>query len=398
MGKSVFVTFVGGWGESGPERALALAQGAIALDNLAKAVGCGGFDRHVMVTDEPELLDIKLSGVEVERSPTPFHFGRCLQDVLRRHDAERACCLGGGSMPLAPESLFGEVAQRLSESSDTVIANNLYSGDMTAFTPAAALECIALPEIDNPLPRLLRDQGGLTAVALDKSIETLMDVDTPTDLAVLSLYPRSPESIKQAVTATELQRGQLRRAIACFTDKDARVTVGGRVGSFVWSRLETDTACRCRVISEGRGMRAEGPCGAGRSVLGYLLDSSGVSGFFDRLAEMGDAAFIDTRVIFNHFGKAFPASDRFHSDMLEWKSVADPWLREFTQGAREATIPVVLGGHSLVSGGMLALIDAAWGGLVRRDDKALWQGISAQPGSLTERACQRCTPPPSPPW
>ena len=368
MGNSVFVTFVGGWGESAPERALALAQTAIAVENLRRAVGCGGFDKHVLVTNEPGLLDIKLSNVEVERSPEPFHFGRCLREVLRRHGADRACCLGGGSMPFASESLFGEVAKRLVEGSDIVISNNLYSGDMTAFTPVEALDRIPLPEIDNPLPRLLRDHADLAAVGLDKSIETLMDVDTPTDLAVLSLYPRLPESLRRALVVTELQRSQLKRAIACFTNKDARVTVAGRVGSFVWSRLETDTACRCRVVSEGRGMRADGWVGGegegegGKSMLGYLLDSSGVSGFFDKLSEMGDAAFLDTRVIFNHMGKTLSASDRFYSDMLEPEHIADSWLREFTLGAREAAIPVVLGGHSLVSGGMLALIDAAWEG------------------------------------
>ena len=58
MGNSVFVTFVGGWGESSPERALASAQRAIAVENLRRAVGCGGFDKHVLVTNEPELLDI----------------------------------------------------------------------------------------------------------------------------------------------------------------------------------------------------------------------------------------------------------------------------------------------------------------------------------------------------
>ena len=244
-----------------------------------------------------------------------------------------------------------------------MISNNLYSGDITAFTPVEALDRIPLPEIDNPLPRLLRDHAGLAAVALDKSIETLMDVDTPTDLAVLSLYPRLPESLRRALVTTELQRSQLKKAIACFTNKDARVTVAGRVGSFVWARLETDTACRCRVVSEGRGMRADGWGGGGKSVLGYLLDSSGVSGFFDKLSEMGDAAFLDTRVIFNHAGKNLSAPDRFYSDMLEPERIADPWLREFTHGAREAAIPVVLGGHSLVSGGMLALIDAAWEGV-----------------------------------
>ena len=134
-------------------------------------MGCGGFDRHVLVTNEPGLLDIKLPSVDIERSPEQFHFGRCLRDVLRRHGAVRACCLGGGSMPLASESLFGEVAKRLGEGSDIVISNNLYSGDMTAFSPVEALDRIPLPEIDNPLPRLLRDHAGLDALVQDPGQE-----------------------------------------------------------------------------------------------------------------------------------------------------------------------------------------------------------------------------------
>ena len=263
-------------------------------------------------------------------------------------------------MVLASGEVFRGVGERLMEGKNTVITNNLYSGDMTAFTPVDALNRICLPAIDNPLPRLLRDQAGLEVVVLEKSIESMLDVDTPTDLAVLSLYPHLPENLRPVMVASELQREQLRRAMACFTDKEARVTVTGRVNSYVWSKLETETACRCRVVSEGRGMRAEGSGEGGSSVMGYMLESSGVKGFFDKLAEMGDAAFLDSRVLFAHLGKRFSTADRFYSDMLEPDEISDPWLREFTLGARDAAIPVVLGGHSLVSGGMLALIDAAW--------------------------------------
>ena len=360
MENSVFVTFVGGWRESAPERILASAQCAVALHNAKQVVACGIFDRHVIVTDEPVLLHITCDSLTIEESPEPFHFGRCLKDVLHRYDAARVCCLGGGSMVLASGSMFRGVGERLMEGKNTAITNNLYSGDMTAFTPVDALDRICLPAIDNPLPRLLRDQAGLEVVALEKSIESMLDVDTPTDLAVLSLYPHLPENLRPVMVVTELQKNKLKAAMACFTDKEARVTLAGRVNSYVWSKLETETACRCRVVSEGRGMRAEGLSEGGSSVMGYMLESSGVKGFFDKLAEMGDAAFLDSRVLFGHLGKRFSTADRFYSDMLEPDEISDPWLREFTLGARDAAIPVVLGGHSLVSGGMLALIDAAW--------------------------------------
>ena len=38
----------------------------------------------------------------------------------------------------------------------------------------------------------------------------------------------------------------------------------------------------------------------------------------------------------------------------------DPFLRELTKGAATATIPVVLGGHSLMSGALMLLNETAW--------------------------------------
>ena len=273
---------------------------------------------------------------------------------------DSVCCLGGGALPFASPDLFSRIATILSESPETVVSNNLYSADITAFTPADALTRITLPAIDNPLPRLLRDVAGLNHVQLERGLDTLFDVDTPADLVVLSLYPHLPEALQPVFTQTGPHVDVLERAMACFTDKEARVTVAGRVGSFVWSRLETETACRCRVISEGRGMRASGDSGAGQSALGHLLDAYGFAGFFDMLADLGDAAFLDTRVLFNHAGKSFSTADRFHSDLLQPDAISDPWLREFTQAAMGSRVPVVLGGHSLVTGGLVALIDAAW--------------------------------------
>ena len=37
--------------------------------------------------------------------------------------------------------------------------------------------------------------------------------------------------------------------------------------------------------------------------------------------------------------------------------IDNPFVRQFTQAALAAPIPIILGGHSLVSGGLLALIE-----------------------------------------
>ena len=71
-----------------------------------------------------------------------------------------------------------------------------------------------------------------------------------------------------------------------------------------------------------------------------------------------DAAVIDTRPLFAFFGLDPGEHDRFYSDLGEWEQVQDPWIRDFTKRAREASIPVLLGGHTLVFGGLWVIADA----------------------------------------
>ena len=108
---------------------------------------------------------------------------------------------------------------------------------------------------------------------------------------------------------------------------------------------------------EADGRAAEGKV---RSLLAFYLEQAGPQRFFGALAELGDAALIDTRVLLAHFGIDAQRSDRFLSDLGCWQEIGEPFLREFTQAAVEARIPVLLGGHSLVSGGLMALNEFAW--------------------------------------
>jgi hypothetical protein len=79
------------------------------------------------------------------------------------------------------------------------------------------------------------------------------------------------------------------------------------------------------------------------------------------LAKLGDAAIVDTRVLLAHrFGADEagwpPPEDRFASDLLLPDRIADPWLRALTVSARDAGIPVLLGGHTLVGPGIRLLL------------------------------------------
>lgn len=109
-------------------------------------------------------------------------------------------------------------------------------------------------------------------------------------------------------------------------------------------------------------MEADGRAESGgvRSLLGFYIEEGGCERFFGLLAELGDAAIIDTRVLLAHKRIAASRTDRFLSDARQPDGIGDPFLREFTRAATEARIPVLLGGHALVSGGLMALSEFAW--------------------------------------
>jgi len=93
------------------------------------------------------------------------------------------------------------------------------------------------------------------------------------------------------------------------------------------------------------------------SILGRLIDRDGPSNFGAIMAELGDAAIVDSRVLLaDRLGadeRSWPsAEDRYASDLLLPERVIDPWLRELTASAAAAAIPIALGGHTLVGPGL----------------------------------------------
>jgi hypothetical protein len=82
--------------------------------------------------------------------------------------------------------------------------------------------------------------------------------------------------------------------------------------------------------------------------------------FFEALGAMAQAIFLDNRVLFAHRRLWPSAADRFYSDLREPARIGDPFVRALTEAAMAAPVPVIMGGHSLVSGGIYVLIEAAW--------------------------------------
>lgn len=355
MTKVHAILFLGGTGGSPVAEMVAGCHRAIAQDTIERAQLADIFDGVILVTERGE----RTPSVVVEPSGRPFHFGKRLKEIIEKYNIEMPFYIGGGSVPLLSFDGLRALGEQLSSAKDTVITNNPFSADLVAFTPGKAIGAIELPATDNPLAQLLVRQANLCEVSLPHTACYQFDVDTPTDLFILKLHPGIGRHTKAYLEELDLDTSRIERAVRLFTDRDAQVLVAGRVGSYVWSQLERETSCRVRMLAEERSLHADERerHDEVRTILGFYLEQVGAGRFFETLAQLGDAAFIDTRVLFTHFGLKLTLADRFYSDLGQFEKIDNPFVREFTQKALEAPIPVILGGHSLVSGGLLALIE-----------------------------------------
>ena len=349
-------------GGSPIEELLGRALAEAALDLLEEALATDAFAGAVLVSDGDALADRLPSGVALDRDEGPFHFGRRLAALVQERGIRRPVYVGAGGVPLLAGSDLAAMARHLAEAEGIVIANNYFSADLVAFSPGDVLQRIDLPAGDNLLPRLLHDQAGLESRPLPRSGATQFNIDSPADLAILKLAGGAGPRLTRFLEAFEAELEPYRRLLSCLVDPKAELLLAGRVGSQVWPYLERETACRLRVYSEERGMQAAGRdvAGEARSLLAYHLREVGCRRFFAQLGELADAACLDTRPMLAHLAVGASRADRFWSDLGCPERVREPFLREFTEEARRAPLPVVLGGHSLVAGGLMLLSEAAW--------------------------------------
>ncbi len=344
------------------EDLVAQAQCAAALDTLEKLRQIPEINAVVVATPSQKFATrVAALGVRVETDPPDenFHWGKSLAELVEKFRAARPLYIGGGSGVLMSTDDWRAIAQRVLRDQNIVITNNYYSADFAAWSPGDALEQIDPPAVDNDLAFRLGERAGLRVRTLPKNAATQLDIDTPTDLLTISFHPAVGNHLRAFLDTAQLDTTRAEKVRERIHDRTANILIAGRVSAAMAMFLERSTPCQWRIFSEERGMRASGRIQRGevRSLLGYYLDQVGAPEFFAALAHLADAAILDSRVLFAHHQLQPTASDRFHSDLAEPEFIADPWVREFTAAARAAAIPVLLGGHSLVSGGMFALAE-----------------------------------------
>ena len=339
----------------------ALVEGARAASSidLAGLLHEAGIEKIVLVTEDVSLAEgMRKCGtsVVIERGPSPFHFGHVLKEIIRKHEIDSLLYFGSGSGGLLDIERVHALACFAEREDAGALFNNFYSCDYAAVARAQDLLSLDLPAIDNSLGFALAD-AGMSCFALPRELETQYDIDTPTDVLLLAATGMGGEKMRWFTRSLTNQQQGISRILPLLRKRDAQIAIIGRVNPITWTHFEQEVACRTSVLSEGRGMK--GYPSSKATLIGNLLEK-GTGYFFERLREACDGAIIDSRPLLAQGGKLPPARDRFASDLLDHDSIVDPLWREFTLAASQTRIPIILGGHSLVSGGLYLLARMGW--------------------------------------
>lgn len=335
---------------------------AITLDTVEK-YAASGVQEVVLATNVPQLgTAAERLGARVwdTRQERPFHFGRTLQRLVQGVGADAVLYCSGAALPLISQAEIRWVLESLDRPQPCVVVNNLQSIDLAAWNPAEYIQRIVPPENDNFLGWLLRE-AGMERVLIPNSASIHFDLDTPTDYLILALSGQGGPRCKAALRAVDWSDQRLRQAADVLASDLPEVAVIGRVGTPIIDHINRYLRVRLRIFSEERGMKALRREEEGRvaSLVADMIDDLGPTRFFRHLESVCSAVFFDTRAVFANRGRRVSEWDRFHSDLGMSDQIRDPWVRSFTEAALACKVPVVLGGHSVVSGGLWLLADRA---------------------------------------
>jgi len=352
-----------GGGKTEPLAWIQGARRAAAADLIEQLIRQPGIKRLIVATPELDGLVNGTDGdvvVHYRTDPGSIHFGQTLEEIGRKFRLDKLLYFGGGAAPLLSNEILRVVIEQLDQATDIVLTNNLFASDWAGIAPVTAIAYRQnrLPQ-DNMLGWVLTQEVGLSGRDWPASSETRLDIDTPADLLTLRLHPRTQPALQRYLNSIPLDTSRLERAINVLATPGSQVFLSGRVGPEAWHALNKVTSCWLRVVSEERGMVSSGRRAAGHvySLLADHIDLVGTTPFYTRLGQICQAGLIDSRVLLAHHRYWPPASDRYASDLGFADQIADPWLRAFTIASIEAPLPIILGGHGLLNGDLLAICD-----------------------------------------
>jgi hypothetical protein len=350
--------------ESIPVKWVENTRQAMVEDLIVKLQNIDFIDRIIVSSNDSDFLE-KITPADARIIPDyffsdeKFDFAQWLNKRITRFAPENLFYWGGGASPLITGEILESLCSSIISGENILYTNNFFSADWTAFTPASAALEVPDVRMDNNLAYSLWKERNLRSIYIEPSIEIVGDVDTPADLLILAEHPGTGAHTKRYLNSLNLDTSKIRKFVDLLQDRN-RIFLSGRVGSSLFKYLDTRCRCSFRIVSEERGMRSTGRLQRGEvcSILGTMFEEMGLEKTFEFIEKTSHAAVIDSRIPFAQLRGEVSTHDRFCSDLGMWEKIKDPWVRDFTRRASESKIPFLLGGHSLILGGMWSLVSA----------------------------------------
>ncbi|MCS7250934.1 MAG: hypothetical protein RMK32_02115 [Anaerolineae bacterium] len=369
MKELTLVVMVGPIGDQHLERQMGWILRIAARETIQRIIATGHATRVILAAPDSrdlEWLSETPLPVELDLDPAdrPFAFGARLAEVIRRYRIHRLLYVGAGASPLMSIADWEAALGAFARIEEGLLTNNLHSSDWIAVAPAEAiLACAHRLLTDNTMAWVLHREQGLPVQVWPPSTASLLDLDTPVDALIAAQHPQASAALREAVRTTGWDPWRIQRIQGLLQTPGSRLLLAGRVPSWAWAALEQHTQIWTRVFSEERGMQASARMQRGevRSLVYTYLRTVGPYRFFETLRELADGALLDIRVWMAAAGCWPKPGDRYAADLFATSEIRDPTIREWIEAAAQAPLIVLVGGHTLVAAGVVALLEGALG-------------------------------------
>ena len=356
------VIFEGGNPQSEMEKAILPIRKASCLDTIENIMGLPElYDQVILATNYHDLAEAAQNlGASVFCTRIEgFHFGEIIRELVVSNHLKTVLYMSGAGNPLLDKEGLTDIAIHLLSRPSVIYTNNVWASDIVGWSPGGAINQSQVPQLDNALAWSLHTGASLPYFHMPFKKEYQMDIDAPADVLLLKSISLKTSRLAKSILDFPWSNLKYNLLIESLRTHGLKLWISGRISGDTISYLNTYLNARLRVVSEERGMKSQNQANYVQSFLGAFINNIGLAKFIHYLENCADIAVIDARPIFAHFKLHPSQEDLFHSNLGEWRAVKDPFIREFTRATEEAKIPIITGGHSLVKGGILALVDAA---------------------------------------
>ena len=343
-----------------------LAEGRLACtqDLIQRLQSIPNFQRIlVLAASQEDQFQLKDTGVQLLTPIDEFHFGRALSQVIRKCAIKKVAYFGGASAPLANQQFLQEASSIAANlPAGSILPNNFHSTDWAFITSPELIETHVdrLPN-DNALGWVLHREADFNLESMPMCGGSRFDVDTPSDLLIAHRHPDIGDHLRHFYeTIDQSLLGTSDELRTILSGPSSTITLIGRVSSHIWSELERRTRAWIRLFVEERGMVASGRLARGEvlSLLTRITEVRGLKSLIDFLERSSTGVFWDTRVWLAATGGYPSPADRFAADLGRIADISEARLRELTESILGSNTPILAGGHGIVSGGLLALLES----------------------------------------